>query len=38
MELINACLSHEFRNPLNLLVALNFEKKQLYEELEKVLD
>jgi len=37
LELINACLSHEFRNPLNSLVALNIEKRQLYNELERIL-
>lgn len=35
--LINACLSHEMRNPLNSIIAQNLEKTKLYEELEKIL-
>jgi signal transduction histidine kinase len=31
--LINATVSHELRNPLNSLIAQNFEKTALYKEL-----
>jgi light-regulated signal transduction histidine kinase (bacteriophytochrome) len=34
LEMINACVSHEMRNPLNSIIAQNLEKKYLYEELE----
>lgn len=37
LEMINACVSHEMRNPLNSIVAHNIEKKHLYIKLEKVL-
>ena len=30
LEMINACVSHEMRNPLNSIVAQNIEKKYLY--------
>lgn len=33
--MINACVSHEMRNPLNSIVAQNIEKKYLYIDLEK---
>ena len=36
-ELINACISHELRNPLNSLIAKNLEKKQLYKEMAALL-
>ena len=35
---INACLSHEMRNPLNSIIAQNIEKTRLYAELEKILE
>ena len=35
LEMINACVSHEMRNPLNSIVAQNIEKKYLYIDLEK---
>jgi signal transduction histidine kinase len=37
LEMINACVSHEMRNPLNSIVAHNIEKKHLYIKLEKAL-
>jgi signal transduction histidine kinase len=33
LELINACVSHELRNPLNSIVAQNTEKFMLYKKL-----
>ena len=36
--LINASLSHEVRNPLNSIIAQNFDKKRLYEDLKKTVD
>jgi signal transduction histidine kinase len=33
LEMINACVSHEMRNPLNSIVAQNIEKKYLYIDL-----
>ena len=33
--MINACVSHELRNPLNAIIAINIEKDILYKELEK---
>jgi signal transduction histidine kinase len=35
--MINACVSHEMRNPLNSIVAQNIEKKHLYKELERLI-
>jgi len=35
--MINACVSHEMRNPLNSIVAHNIEKKHLYIKLGKTL-
>ena len=35
--MINACVSHEMRNPLNSIVAHNIEKKHLYLKLSSVL-
>ena len=29
-QLINACVSHELRNPLNSIIAKNIEKSALY--------
>jgi len=37
LELINACISHELRNPLNSLIAQNILKEQLYSEADKIL-
>ena len=33
LELINACVSHELRNPLNSIVAQNIEKYILYKKI-----
>ena len=33
--MINVCVSHELRNPLNSISALNVEKKHLYELIEQ---
>lgn len=30
LEMLNACVSHELRNPLNSIRARNLEKKYLY--------
>lgn len=32
-SLINACVSHELRNPLNSIIAKNIEKAALYQKL-----
>lgn len=32
-QLINACVSHELRNPLNSIIAKNIQKDALYKEL-----
>ena len=34
--MINACVSHEMRNPLNSIIAHNLEKNFLYTELEQL--
>ena len=36
-DIINACVSHELRNPLNAIIAKNIEKTALYEELKEIL-
>ena len=36
-DLINACVSHELRNPLNGIIAKNIEKAALYNELTEFL-
>ena len=33
LGLINACVSHELRNPLNSIIAQNIEKEYLYKQL-----
>jgi len=38
LSLMNACVSHELRNPLNSIVAQNIEKSRLYNEMEKMID
>ena len=38
LQLINACISHELRNPLNSIIAQNMEKSMLYDELENILE
>jgi len=37
LNMINATVSHELRNPLNSLIALNVERKFLYQQLKKVI-
>ena len=32
-QLINACVSHELRNPLNSIIAKNIEKSALYQRM-----
>ena len=36
LELVNACVSHELRNPLNSIVAQNTLNNFLYQELKEV--
>ena len=38
LELVNACISHELRNPLNSIIAQNLLKIKLYAKLEGMLD
>ena len=38
LGLVNACVSHELRNPLNSIVAQDFLKKKLYEKLGNVIE
>ena len=38
LQLINATVSHELRNPLNSLKAQNILKKNLYKKLKSILD
>ena len=33
LSMINACVSHEMRNPLNSIIAQNIEKEGLYNEI-----
>lgn len=37
LTLINATVSHELRNPLNSIIAINEEKQRLYKELKFIL-
>lgn len=37
-SLINACVSHELRNPLNSIIAKNIEKQALYQKLLTLLE
>ena len=32
LSMINACVSHEMRNPLNSIIAQNIEKDGIYQE------
>jgi signal transduction histidine kinase len=34
---VNACISHELRNPLNSIIAQNVEKSSLYNNLNEIL-
>ena len=36
LSMINACISHELRNPLNAIIAQNSLKTDLYEEIEDI--
>ena len=36
LEMINACVSHEMRNPLNSIIAQNIEKGSIYLEIEEL--
>ena len=36
LNVINACVSHELRNPLNSIQAQNLKKKKLYEKLRAI--
>ena len=36
--MINACVSHELRNPLNAIIAINIERRILFEELKKTFE
>ena len=38
LELINACVSHELRNPLHSIIAQNIQKSSLYEEIIQLLE
>ena len=38
LSMINACVSHELRNPLNSIIATNIEKKHLYIQLKALLN
>ena len=38
LSLINACVSHELRNPLNSILAQNLEKIHLYKELSDIIE
>jgi len=37
LEMINACISHELRSPLNSMLALNLEKKCLLEMIKTII-
>jgi signal transduction histidine kinase len=36
-SMINACVSHELRNPLNSIIAKNYEKEALYQQLKELM-
>ena len=36
LSMINACVSHEMRNPLNSVIAQNIEKKEIYNQLNEL--
>jgi len=38
LAMINACVSHELRNPLNSIMAQNIEKQHLYKQLFSLLE
>ena len=37
LSMINACVSHEMRNPLNSIIAQNIEKKEFYQVMQELL-
>jgi signal transduction histidine kinase len=37
LQMINACVSHDLRNPLNSIKAINIEKKFIYKMLEEAI-
>ena len=37
LALINACVYHELRNPLNSIIAQNIEKQHLVERIDQIL-
>ena len=38
LTLINATVSHELRNPLNSITAINIQKEMLYQQLEDIIN
>ena len=38
LTLINATVSHELRNPLNSIIAINGEKERLYNKLKEIIN
>jgi len=38
LSMINACVSHDLRNPLNSIKAMNIEKKYIYKLIDKMLE
>lgn len=37
LGMINACVSHEMRNPLNSIIAQNIEKREIYQEMDSLI-
>lgn len=37
LGMINACVSHEMRNPLNSIIAQNIEKTVIYQEMDQLI-
>ena len=37
LEVVNGCISHEVRNPLNSIIAQNISKKVLYKKLKQLI-
>ena len=38
LDIVNACISHELRNPLNSIVAQTFLIKMMFTKLKTILD
>ena len=36
LSMINACVSHEMRNPLNSIIAQNIEKEEMYKKIQEL--